>query len=1801
MENIVCMQLASFCLLGEGGGLLTFTLRVSHPDHNLYIESRLMDTADTSDELKRYLAESYCHETRLSTGEIYLHLRQAQINNDQLSEKRWRARLTPCETERLKMLKANPALYNAFDALIDLPAIVASGAILTVWNKLIALRCREELIYYLESIYHFWASLVGNDRTRPSAETRRKMRMIDTRTVTKLEGFAPGVSQADKRYVEGVVLGGDVFRNFSRAERSAISRKLVSYAGRIPSLRLFFEDTKFFAIAARRVKRLTDDSPGQLTWAEDGDVPSIKERMDFMFHAPNDGNITIQTSENESRSARSGDAAFQIAYRQVWLCALRSSGGNPGEGKRPAVLREWAHPHVQYCLARLASGLGFRSDRIEKIVSRPVQPENPPWDDFEDGKEPAVKRHGIPYVATFKYDRRVLFLDHVHAGPRECGELTSSFVLRDIYHSFFGDLDEGELHAQPSHEADAPDSDVEVASAPPFTRHHTPEPAESPHTSRDGQGADGIDSSEPTTEPPSTSSATARDQGGIGRDSSDAPGSPTDPTSTSEASTYSANIQHEEDDNDFPNPPTPTHREHNTNPPTTPSARSTRQSTSVPEPTPPGQSAKHGPASEWIARLEEAKTGLQAIQDDVADKVRDLEEEERDTADMGKALQEIVRPKSSDILLWDSSMQKRMENKRDSAQEKVDARVQRLSQVRSTFNAAIHEVKGQLEKIESFLKHLPSSTPEPERIGPVLGDAERGRVAASALGQKGLSEMNTLRSEGVSLWPTIFDTQTSLLIMCIGGLINGSLSLQGKVKDLRRSDSFLSSDFGSPDPEAMEMHQKRQRSLSEIFQGLDECLVRMRELEKFSHTDDLISTFGAGREGVLAWNRWLKNLRNESQSQVDGYWKSAVDIAGEVKRGYSNAGRALQAVLLAESRSWESLSSTHDFLRSVLISLQGTVEADKDAFGKYLDENAKDQLTRLLEKISRCEEERSQISTTVHNFKVAENELSEQISQVEGSSDGQILIAIGQKWINQKKDLASQAAERKEKEAALDANRVHTEQILCMMASIVSSKAQEASTQVKFEEAPENIKEPQKVFEPAAAATITSGNCARLARSAAELAKATKLSEDVYKRLDALACEAEAAAHKAEEIVRGRMEEYLGHSFERIRKKVERLGKFDKHYRASSIEKQRDLAANAMAAVRGATFKIFEGSRRIQSLQDAENANQFLNGSINAISELQGSVAAATGKVCRLYGLIARHLAAAILEKGTGIEGQEELAAAAVRAGNRGDLESCMGEAEQGMKDLDGFIELLDHLHIIATAQRREIPGYVSANPAGNEAKETIEEIAAHNLRAKGDRDKAKMTVDRMRQLRMTNMGPEREGDRTGLDAERAESETDRPGDHPAGVQTDSTERDSITQQELIARAHKLVTEVQKQKSLYTEAKEQLDGPKYDVKPTIDTITSLVSDASAVGRALVAQRPAGMDRAPDELENAIDACFQVVVDSNELLGLVVEDTCQHSEAACKRLDEKRALNQAAAKAGNKETWRTCVEYAREVAGTLSSAIEGAETARSAAGIMVVDLAQQTWHQTRGVKLGRLLKEMDRWLRKSKENLHEASKMKKEMEITWWREAADKKAKQTSASFEKADRAFKILTEDARFSNEYSLAKTAHKLATRAYREATEYQQSIGEETKESYTTIIEKFDMAHQKALSSQRSAEAVLEAQSKGNKRTADGELAQRSTRRHAKHVKVFKIREKDWPVEDHVIAPGAAFDKAVELRRRGDLYSLIGEKERLGFLNAEEFETLVVRGERIFFLQESNSTHGLDTATQWDRARNYRFLYGE
>jgi hypothetical protein len=241
------------------------------------------------------------------------------------------------------------------------------------------------------------------------------MEKITCEDIKALEGLAPGVSSTDKAQVEDARLRGEIFRKFSASERDSLLEKVSGYNRRIPSLTLFFQDALFLGIAATRIKKLLDpvkygrDSKRKRKAERD---LSIRDKLEMIFNGQARGEALIQMGDHAERLLPADQQQqFELAYRQVWLCAWRISCGTPGEGNRPAELWARTDPHAEYELALCARHLGFTSDRIEKIIRNYSGGAPNPWFDFVVNRVPKLKRCGIPYVITFKQDRKTLYLD----------------------------------------------------------------------------------------------------------------------------------------------------------------------------------------------------------------------------------------------------------------------------------------------------------------------------------------------------------------------------------------------------------------------------------------------------------------------------------------------------------------------------------------------------------------------------------------------------------------------------------------------------------------------------------------------------------------------------------------------------------------------------------------------------------------------------------------------------------------------------------------------------------------------------------------------------------------------------------------------------------------------------------------------------------------------------------------------------------------------------------------------------------------------------------------------------------------------------------------------------------------------------------------------------------------------------------------------------------------------------------------------------------------------------------------------
>ncbi|KAM3427648.1 hypothetical protein NHJ13734_008907 [Beauveria thailandica] len=277
------------------------------------------------------------------------------------------------------------------------------------------------------------------------------MEKLDEDTIDKIQLTAPGACQRQARHLYEKVNSGQIF---------------------IPSLLAFFENLKYLQPAADCMRRLVHLERKQ----------SIRCAFEIAF-SPGDGDACFMQTSSASFTTIPIIAAdsFDIAYRQLWLYALREQREMPIKRKEKLATAkaQQADEVVVSRFARLAQSLGFKSDEIKALVEmdpdREIarrllitarKPEEFEFDDINasidtvtdvlataqpisrqsltdqddiDCAERPPALCGKPHAADHAHDKKQMFLHRLHRPmPRPRLRLTSIFIQRSTFFAFFG-------------------------------------------------------------------------------------------------------------------------------------------------------------------------------------------------------------------------------------------------------------------------------------------------------------------------------------------------------------------------------------------------------------------------------------------------------------------------------------------------------------------------------------------------------------------------------------------------------------------------------------------------------------------------------------------------------------------------------------------------------------------------------------------------------------------------------------------------------------------------------------------------------------------------------------------------------------------------------------------------------------------------------------------------------------------------------------------------------------------------------------------------------------------------------------------------------------------------------------------------------------------------------------------------------------------------------------------------------------------------------------------------------------------
>lgn len=242
----------------------------------------------------------------------------------------------------------------------------------------------------------------------------------------------------DAEYLQGRVIGGVIFKDFSPKERAIIWNNMRVFKGIIPSLFTFFQDIIPFEACIDGVKRLVT-------------VPSNKTLFTALDHSykRKDESQWIQTSETTFQSEKGNrDTCITLGVLGIIAFAWRLHVYLPRDlirKKRKILLRPKVNQDVLKRLAVLAHYFGFNSPEINALM-----PEVPAPPIIHDTQEfvpllvttgPGViinERRGRTDFNSFMNDMKYLFLYYLCEDRTESGEgITSFFVLKSWFKAFF--------------------------------------------------------------------------------------------------------------------------------------------------------------------------------------------------------------------------------------------------------------------------------------------------------------------------------------------------------------------------------------------------------------------------------------------------------------------------------------------------------------------------------------------------------------------------------------------------------------------------------------------------------------------------------------------------------------------------------------------------------------------------------------------------------------------------------------------------------------------------------------------------------------------------------------------------------------------------------------------------------------------------------------------------------------------------------------------------------------------------------------------------------------------------------------------------------------------------------------------------------------------------------------------------------------------------------------------------------------------------------------------------------------------
>ncbi|KAK5291042.1 hypothetical protein LTR99_010958 [Exophiala xenobiotica] len=382
---------------------------------------------------------SYSNEGPPSDAALYIGIQRCRSIRDVPGENRCWAYLKPNKRKHLKQfLSQHVAIAASFNNCLSWPPLWHPTRI-GVFHKIVASRCYEEVIAYIDDICLFFGTV----------SEAGKLEVTDT-DVQALQGRCPYLSESDRQYLQKSMDEEEFLGHLDHDSKAQFFSETAKYPKTIPSFYTFFEDFKYIMLCSEVLKYI-------LSARELPKGSTLRTCFYEIYQFSQQMVTQIGAADFVRAPTESHRDAFLWAYQQLWLCSMRLwpylLPQKPRKDKKMEDGRFQIKIDTVIYWAQIANtceSLGFQSDRIRQLATTERSlniTDGQRYDGFVATDTASSfrieSRCGIPFGCTTDLDRNSLFINKLLI-PQilPAKDITAFFVRRVLLQRLFPEATE---------------------------------------------------------------------------------------------------------------------------------------------------------------------------------------------------------------------------------------------------------------------------------------------------------------------------------------------------------------------------------------------------------------------------------------------------------------------------------------------------------------------------------------------------------------------------------------------------------------------------------------------------------------------------------------------------------------------------------------------------------------------------------------------------------------------------------------------------------------------------------------------------------------------------------------------------------------------------------------------------------------------------------------------------------------------------------------------------------------------------------------------------------------------------------------------------------------------------------------------------------------------------------------------------------------------------------------------------------------------------------------------------------------